>query len=165
MLIKNKIIAYSDFCLVIGGQSLCEYITRSFLVTTRNIVDRMISLSVACKNFSIARDFFSHVSDCIFFLLFFFYPSRLSYKSVPCVLIAETMVVNCSVAERRRRRPLYQTDKTLQVHAKHNTYRDNVLVMVSCPCDCDLVLYARKENSNKIRKDSKTGLSQRLIFS
>ena len=42
-------------------------------------------------------------------------------------------VGDCSVTERRRWRPPYQTGKTVHVHAKHYTHCGNVPDMVSYP--------------------------------
>ena len=77
-------------------------------------MDRVLALHAGCRGFDSHR---GHMSER------FFRSNRLGYQHTVSSELENggirVVVVDCSVTERRRWRPPYQTGKTVHVHAKH----------------------------------------------
>ena len=84
------------------------------------LVDRVLALHAGSRGFDSHR---GHMSERFFRSNRPGYPHPVSSElENSCIRVA---VVDCSVTERRRWRPPYQTGKTVHVHAKHYKHNED----------------------------------------
>ena len=110
-----------------------DYIRRiigflSFKSGEPGLVDRVLALHAGSRGFDSHR---GHMSER------FFRPNRPGYPHPVSSELENSgirvAVSDCSVTERRRWRPPYQTGKTVHVHAKHYKHNED---RCTAPCVC-----------------------------
>ena len=99
-----------------------------FFIGEPGLVDRVLALHAGSRGFDSHR---RHISKRFFRSNRPGYPRPVSSELENSGI--RVVVGDCSVTERRRWRPPYQTGKTVQVHAKHYNHKEDGR---TAPCVC-----------------------------